>query len=84
MLAWVHQAMASEKEFLDSLFPGSGDVTVKRMVGSEWLKAKEKDGDILPESEEASWVRELMDRNLEKLCAPLRVSDKNDLDPDSN
>lgn len=65
--------MASEKEFLDSLFPGSGDVSVKRMVGSQWLN---NGVDQVPESEEASWVRELMDRNLEKLCAPLRVSER--------
>lgn len=65
--------MASEKEFLDSLFPGSGDTKVRRMVGSEWLKSKEKGAEAVTESEEASWVRELMDRDLEKLCAPLRV-----------
>lgn len=67
MLAWVHQAMATEREFLDSLF-GLG--SERRMVGSAWSKKREEGEE---ESEEAAWVRELMDRNLEKLCTPLRV-----------
>lgn len=65
MLAWVHQAMATEREFLDSLF---GLQHEKRMVGSAWRRETKED-----ESEEAAWVRELMDRNLEKLCTPLKV-----------
>ena len=67
MLAWVHQAMATEREFLDSLF---GLQHEKRMVGSVW-KRETKEGEV--ESEEVAWVRELMDRNLEKLCTPLKV-----------
>lgn len=67
MLAWVHQAMATEREFLDSLF-GLGHE--RRMVGSSWSRTP---GEGEKESEEAAWVRELMDRNLEKLCTPLRV-----------
>lgn len=67
MLAWVHQAMATEREFLDSLF---GLQNERRMVGSSW-KRDVKEGE--QETEEAAWVRELMDRNLEKLCAPLKV-----------
>lgn len=62
MLAWVHQAMATEHEFLDSLFGLGGE---KRMVGSVWRSDQQ--------SEEARWVGELMDRNLEKICTPLRV-----------
>ena len=62
MLAWVHQAMATEREFLDSLFGLGGD---KRMVGSTWRNNQQ--------SEEGRWVGELMDRNLEKICTPLRV-----------
>ncbi|KAF9507141.1 hypothetical protein BS47DRAFT_1351988 [Hydnum rufescens UP504] len=62
MLAWVHQAMATEREFLDSLFGLSGE---KRMVGSVWRNDQQ--------SEEAGWVRDLMDRDLEKICMPLRV-----------
>lgn len=67
MLAWVHQAMATEREFLDSLF---GLQNERRMVGSSW-KRDVKEGER--ETEEAAWVRELMDRNLEKLCTPLKV-----------
>jgi conserved oligomeric Golgi complex subunit 6 len=62
MLAWVHQAMATEREFLDSLFGLSGE---KRMVGSVWRNDQQ--------SEEAGWVRDLMDRDLEKICTPLTV-----------
>lgn len=67
MLAWVHQAMATEREFLDSLF---GLRHEKRMVGSSWRREMTEGEN---ESEEAAWVRELMDRNLEKLCTPLKV-----------
>lgn len=59
--------MATEREFLDSLF---GLHHERRMVGSSWRR-ETKEGET--ESEEASWVRELMDRNLEKLCTPLKV-----------
>lgn len=62
--------MATEREFLDSLFGLGGNE--KRMVGSSWTGSKKKDGEI--ESEEVRWVTELMDRDLEKLCTPLRVS----------
>ncbi|KAF8322621.1 oligomeric complex COG6 [Clavulina sp. PMI_390] len=67
MLAWVHQAMATEREFLDSLF---GLHQEKRMVGSSWTRDT-KEGES--ESEETIWVRDLMDKNLEKLCTPLKI-----------
>ncbi|KZW02874.1 oligomeric complex COG6 [Exidia glandulosa HHB12029] len=60
MLAWVHQAMAGEQEFLESLF----GVRHARMVGAVRTAG---------EGEEESWVRRLMDENLEKLCLPLKV-----------
>ncbi|KAG9104660.1 Golgi transport complex subunit 6 [Ceratobasidium sp. 370] len=61
MLAWVHQAMAGEREFLDGLFGIKGE---RRMVGSV---REPKSG------EQESWIRVLMDEDLEKLCTPLKV-----------
>lgn len=61
MLAWVHQAMAGEREFLESLFGIKGD---NRMVGSV-RKARD--------TEEEEYVAKLMDGDLEKLSMPLRV-----------
>jgi hypothetical protein len=63
MLAWVHQAMAGEREFLEGLF---GVVDEGRMVGSI---RKLKRG-----SEVEDWMAQLMDEDLEKICMPLRVS----------
>jgi hypothetical protein len=65
MLAWIHQATAGEREFLDSIFEVTGD---GRMMGS--VRVFEKDS----EKEEEGYIRELLDSNLEKLCTPLRVS----------
>lgn len=61
MLAWVHQAMAGEREFLESLFGVRGD---NRMVGS----VRQAKG-----TEEEEYVAKLMDGDLEKLSMPLRV-----------
>ncbi|KAG9015159.1 Golgi transport complex subunit 6 [Tulasnella sp. JGI-2019a] len=61
MLAWVHQVMAGEHEFLDGLFDVKGD---NRIIGSV---RKPRSG----ESEE--YVRQLLDTDLEKLCMPLKV-----------
>ncbi|KIM33186.1 hypothetical protein M408DRAFT_325989, partial [Serendipita vermifera MAFF 305830] len=60
MLAWIHQATAGEREFLDGIF----EITDARMVGSVR---------VFDEKEEEGYIRELLDANLEKLCAPLRV-----------
>ena len=62
MLAWVHQAIAAEREFLESLFGIKSD---GRMVGS----VRVFDG----QSEEEDWVQELMDLAVGKLCVPLKV-----------
>ena len=62
MLAWVHQAIAAEREFLESLFGIKND---GRMVGS----VRVFDG----QSEEEDWVQELMDLAVGKLCVPLKV-----------
>lgn len=61
MLAWVHQAIAAEREFLESLFGVKGD---RRMVGSVRNFSK---------SDEEEWMSELMDAAVGKLCSPLKV-----------
>ncbi|KAL5511670.1 COG6 [Sanghuangporus vaninii] len=61
MLAWVHQTIAGEREFLESLFGVKGE---RRMVGS--VRKFE-------DSEEEGWIQELMDNSLEKLRYPLKV-----------
>ena len=62
MLAWVHQSIAAEREFLESLFGMKSD---GRMVGSV-RKFDSKD-------EEEDWICELMDLAVGKLCLPLKV-----------
>ena len=62
MLAWVHQSIAAEHEFLESLFGLKSD---GRMVGSI-RKFDSKD-------EEEDWICELMDLAVGKLCLPLKV-----------
>ncbi|KAG1761563.1 oligomeric complex COG6 [Suillus occidentalis] len=68
MLAWVHQAIAAECEFLESLF-GLGekpedDSRARRMVGSVRT---------FRGSEEEEWVKELLNSAVTKLCVPLKV-----------
>ncbi|RDX56370.1 oligomeric complex COG6 [Lentinus brumalis] len=61
MLAWVHQAIAAEREFLESLFGVRG---ARRMVGA----VRE-----FGESEEEGWIGEMMDGAVKGLCGPLKV-----------
>ncbi|KAH9852707.1 oligomeric complex COG6 [Lenzites betulinus] len=61
MLAWVHQAIAAEREFLESLF---GVRDARRMVGA--VRA-------FGASEEEGWISEMMDGAVRGLCGPLRV-----------
>ena len=62
MLAWVHQSIAAEREFLESLFGLKGD---GRMVGSiRNFDSKDQEED---------WICELMDLAVGKLCLPLKV-----------
>ena len=67
MLAWVHQAIAAEREFLESLFGVKGD---GRMVGSVRSFAARKGGEA---EEVEEWIQELMDLAVVKLCVPLKV-----------
>ncbi|KAJ2923760.1 hypothetical protein H1R20_g13342, partial [Candolleomyces eurysporus] len=70
MLAWVHQAIAAEREFLESLFGVKGD---GRMVGSVRSFAPRKGGEEAKEGEEVEeWIQELMDLAVVKLCVPLK------------
>ena len=64
MLAWVHQAIAAECEFLESLFGLNGQT---RMVGA----IRTFHG-----SEEEEWVKELLNSSVGKLCVPLNVSQR--------
>ncbi|KII95365.1 hypothetical protein PLICRDRAFT_34211 [Plicaturopsis crispa FD-325 SS-3] len=61
MLAWVHQAIAAEHEFLEGLFALGQD---GRMVGSVRRFGV---------TEEDEWIRELMDSSVSKLCVPLKI-----------
>ncbi|WWC58354.1 uncharacterized protein I303_100894 [Kwoniella dejecticola CBS 10117] len=64
MLAWVHQATASEHEFLDGLF---GVKDKQRMVGAEreWVYAEGGQEELM--------VAEAMDKHLEGLGRPLKL-----------
>jgi conserved oligomeric Golgi complex subunit 6 len=61
MLAWIHQTIAAEREFLESLFDMKSDM---RMVGS----IRKFGG-----NEEEEWIQELMDAALSKVSVPLKV-----------
>ncbi|KZT08864.1 COG6-domain-containing protein [Laetiporus sulphureus 93-53] len=60
LLAWVHQAIAAEREFLEGLFGVKGD---GRMVGSVRT---------FSQSEEEEWMAELINAAVAKLCTPLK------------
>lgn len=62
MLAWVHQAIAAECEFFESLFGLSG--RAKRMVGEVRVAG---------DSVEEEWIRDLLDAGVRKLCVPLKL-----------
>lgn len=61
MLAWVHQTIAAEREFLESLFSVKSDM---RIIGS--VRTFEK-------SDEEEWIQELMDAAMSKVSVPLKV-----------
>lgn len=61
MLAWIHQTIAVEREFLESLFDVKSDM---RMVGSVRRFGK---------NEEEEWIQELMDATMSKVSVPLKV-----------
>jgi hypothetical protein len=65
MLAWVHGALAGERELAEALLLPSGarmrrDIGAARVFGAE-------------ESKEEEWMRELVDGAVGRICAPLKV-----------
>jgi hypothetical protein len=73
MLAWVHQAVAAEREFLEALFGHKAD---GRMVGSvRTFAAKGGRGASAPEEYEEveEWIAEMMDGAVGGICGPLKV-----------
>jgi hypothetical protein len=72
MLAWVHQAIAAECEFLEGLFGISGH---ERMVGA----VRTFNG-----SEKEEWVRDLLNSAVGKLCVPLKVRNLPDCSPSND
>jgi hypothetical protein len=71
MLAWIHQAMATEREFLESVFGIKED---GRWVGSVrvWKKSE---ADTAGEAElDERRLRKLLDRDMEGCGRPLKVS----------
>lgn len=79
MFAWVHQAVAGEREFLGQLFgelEGEGGRRVgERRRGIEgsidWSKGAE-DGSMVP-SRTTSFMRETLDKSLDGCCRPLQL-----------
>ena len=79
MLAWVHQATAGENEFLESLF--DVDKGKRRMVGQtrDFGTSKPSGEDVGDAKEMEQQIRgelsrSCLDKNLEGLCRPLKVS----------
>lgn len=80
MLAWLHQAMAGEREFLESLFGTKGeDETHLRRVGQVHALSKHKrikstvDGGVALQRTDKDWVKKLLDRDFEGCGRPLKV-----------
>ncbi|PWN52466.1 oligomeric complex COG6 [Violaceomyces palustris] len=78
MLAWVHQSLASEREFLTSLFgekEGEGGRRIgqrrRGLEGSLDMTGSDPGASLLGPGE--LLVRELLNRNLEGCCRPLKV-----------
>lgn len=67
MLAWVHQAVAAEHEFLESLFGVQADGRMPGAIRSSTSKARTSE-----EEETQKWIRELMDAALGALVTPLK------------
>ena len=68
MLAWVHQSIAAEREFLGLNTDGPMVGSIRKFDSTE---------------EEDDWIRELKDMALGKLCMLLKVCMKFFLSPDS-
>jgi len=80
MLAWLHQAMAGEREFLESLFGTRGDdESQRRRVGEVHALSRHKrvrtgvDGIVGGVVSDRDRVKKLLDRDLEGCGRPLKV-----------
>ncbi|KAN0064999.1 Golgi transport complex subunit 6 [Thecaphora frezii] len=78
MLAWMHQTLASEREFLTALFgeqEGEGGRRIgqrrRGLEGSVDLASADLDSASLGPGE--AMVREVLNRNLEGCCRPLKI-----------
>lgn len=78
MLAWIHQTLASEREFLTPLFgekEGEGGRRIgqrrRGLEGSVDLTSGELEGVRLGPGE--ALVREVLNKNLEGCCRPLKI-----------
>ena len=71
MLAWVHQAMAGEREFLESLFGVKADGRLPGSVRPEYPVRVPKDE--YEKEEDEGRIRALMDKNLEGCGRPLKI-----------
>jgi hypothetical protein len=68
MLAWVHQTMAGEREYLESLFGIKDD---GRWVGS--VRVWDKAGGSESSKADESQLRQLLDKDLEGCGRPLQI-----------
>ncbi|KAG9307314.1 hypothetical protein G9A89_017142 [Geosiphon pyriformis] len=66
MLAWVHQAVAGEREFLEGLFDSCFDENVEGKIIERLSE------DIVKESDDII-VQDLLDRDLDGTCRPLKA-----------
>lgn len=84
MLAWLHQAMAGEREFLESLFGTKGeDEQGSRRVGEVHALSRHKrikstltgeGGDVsMVQRTDKDWVKKLLDRDFEGCGRPLKI-----------
>ena len=69
MLAWIHQMMATERKFLESLFGIKED---GRWVGSVRVYKRKQGGS--EEQDDEDRLRVLLDKDLEGCGRPLKVS----------
>ncbi|RHZ69762.1 hypothetical protein Glove_279g34 [Diversispora epigaea] len=68
MLAWVHQNVASEKEYLEGLF----EPKRKEEMRSPYEEGSEEEEDITRESDDII-IQDLLDRDLDGTCRPLKT-----------
>lgn len=76
MLAWVHQTMASEHEFLESLFDLKSDgrrVGESRIFSPNLSTDPTAETNLLPPLDDRKRVRVLLDKHMEGCARPLKM-----------